>query len=294
MVTWKGETRGGVSGYMFFVTILKYSGLPVAYFFLRFVSAYFFLFAPTSFKHMFAFYHKTLGFSLIKAVQFIYRNYFLFGQILLDKTAIMAGFKTNLSFEFEGEEHLHRMVEENKGGFLISAHIGNFEMAGHLLKRLNARINIVMYDGDHQKIKDYLAGILQNNVNIICIKDDMSHVYELHKAIDNKEIICIHGDRFVDEKNVIEMNFLGNSALFPLGPFILPVRYSIPVSFVFAMKESRNHYHLYATPGKVFKRGLIRNHKETSMEIISEYIAQVERMVQKYPNQWFNYYEFWK
>lgn len=295
MSSWKGKTKGGASGYMFFVPILKYAGLSTGYFFIRFFSVYFLLFAPTSFKNMYAFYHKALRFNLMKSVRYIYRNYFTFGQILLDKTAMMAGFKTKLTFDFEGEEYLQKMIEEKTGGFLISAHIGNFEMAGHLLKRLNARINIVMYDAEHEKIKRYLAGILENsNVNFIRIKDDMSHIYELREAIVNKEIICIHGDRFVDKTNVMSMDFLENKALFPTGPFILPVRYRVPVSFVFAMKESKKHYHFYATPGKVFKQGAIRHHNETSVEIISEYIKQVEIMVRKYPAQWFNYYDFWK
>ena len=42
MSSWKGKTRGGLFGYKFFISILKYSGLSVAYFFLRFVVIYFF------------------------------------------------------------------------------------------------------------------------------------------------------------------------------------------------------------------------------------------------------------
>jgi len=214
---------------------------------------------------------------------------------MLDKTALMAGFTTNLTFDFDGEEYLHQMVSENTGGFLISAHVGNFEMAGHLLKRLHAKINIVMYDAEHEKIKQYIDSIIDNsNVNIIAIKDDMSHIYALREAIMNKEIICIHGDRFIDTLNVLSLEFLGNKALFPTGPFILPVKYRIPVSFVFAMKESKNHYHFYATPGHVFTEGTVRKHKEASREIISEYVKQVEIMVKKYPEQWFNYFDFLK
>ena len=68
----------------------------------------------------------------------------------------MSGIPNRFTFNFDGEENLRKMVELGKGGLLLSAHIGNWEIAGHLLKRLNTKINIVMFDGEVQQIKAYL------------------------------------------------------------------------------------------------------------------------------------------
>ena len=68
----------------------------------------------------------------------------------------MAGFRSKFTFDFEGEDHLRKMASENTGCLLISAHIGNFEMAGHMLERLESRVNILMLDAEHQQIKNYL------------------------------------------------------------------------------------------------------------------------------------------
>ena len=60
--------------------------------------------------------------------------------------------------------------------------------------------------------------------------------------------------------------------------------------FVFAFKETNFHYHFYAFPGKVYEgRGT------SGMEVmLDDYVALVERMLNKYPEQWFNYFDFWK
>lgn len=274
--------------------MLKYAGIRSSYLFLRFVTVYYFLFYPRSFSIIYSFYSKRLGFGPVRSVIYIYRNYYSFGQVLLDKIAIMAGFSTKFKFTFEGEEYLRRMVEEKTGGLLISAHIGNFEMAGYMLERLKTRVNIIMYDAEHETIKNFLSTIINRNFNIIVIKEDNSHIYEINRAFLDKEIVCIHGDRYVKGSKTMTSKFLGGNAKFPTGPFYMAMKYNIPVSFVFAMKESSANYHFTASPPEYFQQqGIQIRRNEVILTIIKKYIGQLEKMIRKYPTQWFNYYNFW-
>lgn len=43
---WKGKTRGGVSGYLFFIYLIRYCGVKAAYGFLSLIVLYFIPFAP--------------------------------------------------------------------------------------------------------------------------------------------------------------------------------------------------------------------------------------------------------
>ncbi len=294
MTSWKGKTRGGLTGYKIFITILKFSGLPIAYFVLYFVAFYFFIASPGSFLNTYSFYRHRLGFGALRSILFVYKNYYTFGQILLDKTAVMAGFKTKFTFTYEGEEHLRKMVNEKRGGLLISAHIGNFEMAGNMLERLNTTVNIIMVDSEHEKIKEYLSSVTRRNFNVIVIKEDNSHVYEINKVFGNNEIVCIHGDRFMKGSKKLAVDFLGSKAFFPGGPFYLAMKFNIPVSFVFAMKEKRHHYHFYASAPKSFMQPGNQEKRDLMIiNILKEYIYHLEKMIRRYPAQWFNFYNFW-
>jgi predicted LPLAT superfamily acyltransferase len=186
------------------------------------------------------------------------------------------------------------MVANKTGGLLISAHIGNFEMAGHMLERLDTRVNIIMLDAEHQRIKNYLSTFTTKSFTIIPIQEDNSHVYAISQALENREIVCLHGDRFVQGSKTLSCDFLGEKARFPTGPFYLAMKFGVPVSFVFAMKERSRHYHFYATSPLLYSQQASQARRDNMLKhIIGDYIQAMEKKVREYPFQWFNYYNFW-
>lgn len=293
MQSWKGQTRGGVLGYKIFVWSLRNLGILFAYFLLRFVALYFFFTSGKAFANIFGFYRNILHYSFPHSLISVYRNYYRFGQVLIDKITVLAGFSHKFTFDFEGEEYLRQM---NDGGLLISGHVGNWEIAGQLLNRLEKNVNIILFDAEHQQIKGYLSDILtQRKVNFIVIRDDFSHLQEIRDAFARKEIIAMHGDRFIEGNKTVTIDFLGKPARFPVSPVNLAARFNIPVSFVFAMKESNIHYHFFATP--LFYCQFSRNLHQREVNLtqtVKSYAEALERAVRKYPLQWFNYYDFWR
>jgi predicted LPLAT superfamily acyltransferase len=297
MAKWEGKSKGTVFGHKIFVFILNHLGLKLAYIVLRFVALYYFLFARKSNKNIFYFFHDVLKYKRTTAYLKIYKNYYVFGQTLLDKVALLAGVKTNFTVNHEGGESLDKIAAGGKGGILISAHIGNWEIAGQLLNRLNTTFNILMYENERESLKKYMDDVeKKKNVNIIAIKDgEMGHLIELHNAFSNNELVVLHGDRFRDGAKTIETKFLGKTASFPAGPFIMAVKFGVPLSVVFAVKETSTHYHFFATDPIEVKK--VRGEEATNKAVqalLEKYINEVENMVHRYPEQWFNYYAFWK
>ncbi|WP_245952720.1 LpxL/LpxP family acyltransferase [Chitinophaga skermanii] len=218
----------------------------------------------------------------------LYRNYYVFGQTLIDKIVMMAGFSNKFTFEFDGEENLRHIVANNKGGILLSAHLGNWEVAGHLFTRLETPINIVMFDGEHERIKNYVTSVTgERVVNVIVIKDDLSHIYAINDALSKNELVCMHADRFLPGNKTLRVPFLGKDASFPLGPFQLATTFRVPISLVFAFKESATHYHLYSTPPVTYQG------RADLPKAVNDFVVAMEEKVKKYPLQWFNYYDFW-
>jgi predicted LPLAT superfamily acyltransferase len=291
MPSWQGKSRGNRTGFRIFVWVLKHAGLRPAYLLLRFVAFYFFMFSGRAFRFQYIFFRQRLGFSAWRSVLSIYKNYYWFGQTIIDKIVITSRINNPFRFQFEGEEHLHNLVQQKKGGLLLSAHIGNWEIAGHLLQRLGTNMHIVMYDGEHQQIKDYLESITEKHSSrIILIKEDLSHIYAIQDALSNNEFVCMHADRFLAGNKIMKTEFLHKTAVFPAGPFVLANSFKSPVSFVFAMKDNSFNYHFYATPGKMYDgpRDL------ATRKMLSEYCDAMEKTIGKYPLQWYNYYDFWE
>ena len=290
MPSWQGKSRGNKTGFRIFVWVLKNAGLSAAYLLLRFVAFYFFIFSGKAFRCQYAFFHKRLGNSSLRSIINIYKNYYWFGQTIIDKIVLMSGMKNPFRFDFEGEDYLRDMVAQNKGGLLLSAHVGNWEIAGHLLQRLGTEMHIVMYDGEARQIKDYLETITEkHSAQIIPIKEDLSHIYAIQEALSKNAFVCMHADRFLEGNKTLTESFLNKAARFPAGPFLLARTFQVPVSFVFAMKDRSFDYHFYASPPKIY-----HGSKEPAIrEMISAYCRNMENIVRKYPLQWYNYYDFW-
>ena len=285
---WDGKSRGTVLGFSVFVFFLKNFGIRAAYALMHLPIPYFCIKERDNWRGLFAYFNKRLGYSYLKSALSIYKTYYVFGQSLVDKVAVSIGFRDKYTFEFDGESFLKETAKIQKGGILISAHVGNFELAQYFFRERMEEIpvSIVISDQDHQEIKEYLEQFLQKRkTHFIIIKDDFSHVFEMHKALSDNRIICITGDRYLNAVKFLEGKILGKIAKFPVGPFHLATRLKVPVFFVSVMREPKRHYHLFA------RRIEVKHHD--AQDLLEKYIANLEVMIEKYPTQWFNFYDFW-
>jgi len=292
MPAWEGRSKAKPLGYKIFVGILKTAGVGPAYFLLRIVAFYYLIFSFKSSKHTFNYFHKRHGYGTVKSVYKVYQNYNLLGQSIIDKVVVMAGIENKLTFEMDGINNLHQIAAQKKGGLLLTAHIGNWEAASHLLTEIDSRINIVTFDGEDSGIKQYLESVTgKSRINFIHIKEDMSHIFEISEAFLENELVCMPADRFLEGAKTVAVNFLGEKANFPQGPFLLACKFKVPVTFVYGMKESTWHYHFFSSKIKDYSD---LEMEEASRHILQDFVDYMESKVKKYPEQWYNYYNFWQ
>ncbi len=289
MSKWNGKSRGTLLGYKIFVYSIKKLGIKAAYSVLIFVAFYYFVVAQKSNQSIFYYLRQRQNFSFFKSLLGVYKSYFVFGQTLIDKTTISMGLRNRFTYDFDGIDVLRQMISEKKGGILISAHVGNFEIAEYFLDDVNLdlSIHLVTTDLERNVIKNYMESIrVKSNIKFIIIQEDLSHIFEINQALANNELICFTGDRYFDGTKILEENLLGEKAKFPAGPYLIASRLKVPVAFVYVMKEPNLHYHLYTRKAN-FK------HRD-AQALLKEYCESVELILKKYPYQWFNYFDFWK
>lgn len=285
---WEGKSRGTVIGYKIFVFFIKKLGIGTSYLLLHFVVLYFCFFAGKSTRSIYYYLRKIQSFSKIKSIWNIYKSYYVFGQTIVDKTAISCGLRSKFTYEFDGVERINELLEKKQGGILISAHVGNFEIADFFFAELDSssQIHLVTTDSEHEQIKTYLDSVTsKSSIKFIIVKEDLSHIFKINAALDSGELVCFTGDRYFEGQKTMNQQFLGADAKFPAGPFLLASRLRVPVLFVYVMKETKRHYHLYARTAEVKNKDAQR--------LLRDYTKSVEWILEKYPLQWFNYFDFW-
>ena len=293
---WDGQSKGKVLGFKIFGFVLNTFGLRPAYFILRFVSFYYFLFSKPN-KYIRDYFIKAHGYSNFRARMAVYKNNFLLGQTIMDKVALMSGVKNAVKTRSKNGHYLDELAAIGKGGILVSAHIGNWEVAGQGLNRLGTAFNILMYTNEKEEVKQYMDGVMtKKKINIIAIDEETkSHIIELHKAFSNNELVVMHGDRYREGAKTLTANFFGRPAKFPAGPFIMAAKFGVPLCIVFAIKINKFTYEFSTLKPIQVQR--VRGDKDLELvchNLLQQYVNELEVMVKAYPHQWFNYYDFWK
>ena len=292
MSTWKGKTRGGTFGYLFFIYLIKYLGITAAYIFLSLVVLYFVPFAPKATKSTWFYARHILKYNRIRSLGMLLLNYYRLGQILIDKVAIGNGKVNQYQFKFERYPEFLQLLNSEQGVIMIGAHVGNWEIGAPFFDEYGKKINIVMFDAEHERIKEILEkNASTRDYKIIPVNEDsLTHVFRITEALDRREYVCFQGDRYLNKEKLLTTSFMGKEAKFPMGPFLLASKLKVPVVFYFAMREAQRTYRFHFFIAETVVR---TKEKRAEQALLEQYTQTLEKIVRQYPEQWFNYYPFW-
>ena len=288
---WAGTTYGNAWMHKWLIRMLRHIDVRILYLFVAIFVIPVCLVLNPSRGIAYRYFRRRIGYGRLKSAWKTYVNHCLFGQVVVDKFAMYAGKKFDVEVE-NYNEFLERASRKEEGFVQLSAHIGSYEIAGYTLAVEGKSFNALVFAGEK-------ASVMQNrnkmfadtNINMIAIQPDMSHLFEIDKALTDGGIVSMPADRINGSQKCIEHVFLGAKAKFPLGPFSVATMRGLDVLAVNVMKNSLLGYKIYVTPLAYDKEA---SRQEQIRQLSSAYVAELEKRVWQYPTQWYNYFEFWQ
>ena len=286
---WAGTTYGNGWMHKWLIRMLRYSDVRLWYAFVAVCVVPVCLLVNPAQKIIYHYFRKRWHYSKVRAALATYRNFYLFAQVVIDKFAMYAGKHFNI--EIVGNEHFLALASREEGFVQLSAHVGNYEIAGYSLVAEKKCFNALVFGGEKASVMKNRNKMFANtNINMIGIDADMSHLYEINSALANGEIVSMPGDRIFGSEKSIETDFLGTTAHLPAGPFRVATMRGLDCLAVNVMKTGAKSYRIYVSP-------LIYNKQAPRPEqvrgLADSYARELERIVTMYPEQWYNYFEFW-
>lgn len=240
-------------------------------------------------KIIYRYFRERWGMSPLKAALKTYRNFYLFGQVVVDRFAMYAGKKFQI--DIEGYDNFLNLEARPEGFMQFSAHVGNYEMAGYSLVVEHKKFHALVFAGEKESVMENRNKMFAHtNIEMIPIRPDMSHLFEINNALANGDAVSMPADRLFGSKKSVRLPFLGKEAAFPAGPFSIATMRGVDVIAVNVMKASTLGYKIYVTP-LTYNRSLTR--REQIQQLAEAYVKELERVVTLHPEQWYNYYEFW-
>lgn len=236
------------------------------------------------------YYQRKRGYSWWRSLMMTYRNHVVFGQTVIDKFAMYAGHQFRVTYH--GEE-TYRTLTRRKDEALVqlSAHIGCSEIIGYSYDN-DKRANVLAYGGEKAGLMTERAKAFGNkDIRMIPVGTGEAHSGEIVRALDNHEIVCAFADRFADTGKTITAQLHGHAVRLSRGPFRMAILRGLDVVMANAMKERDGSYTAFFTPLPYDKTA---SKREQLRQLADAYIKEVERLLELYPAQWFNYSNIWE
>jgi len=287
--------RGNKLGFWFFRVAVRVFGLRGAYGLLFFVGLYYLAIDRAVVSASLAFARRR--FPEHGAIRRLLDVYLLFvsqGKNLIDRYAVASGYK-GIHVEFKDLEKLQAfLASQPKGFILLTAHVGNWQVAMAELRKFGRPVHLMMRREDNAAVKDALqVDSEQEQVTVIFTDDSLGGVIEAMKAVNRGEIVSIMGDRTYGY-SATGVSFLGDEVRFPHGAFSLAAAAQCPVVVLLSARTGMKQYivdvsHVIAAP--VGRRG---KKSEAMQAAVQEFANVLEGYVADYPYQWFVFRDIWK
>lgn len=187
----------------------------------------------------------------------------------------------------ENIEILDNALSKGKGVIALTAHIGNWELAGIITSLLGYKISAVVIPYISPRITNIYKKIRESkNVEVIFTGSNPKDFLKFKK--ENK-VLAILGDRVFTEKGV-EVKFMGKRAIFPKGPATLAVKLKTEFVSGFLVRE-KNFYKLFFK--KIDYPPDWMDEEEKINYLLNQSVKRIEEVIAEYPTQWLNFQDIW-
>lgn len=226
-----------------------------------------------------------------------FQNY---GQYLLDYMVMHRIHPSNKDRWVEaevGDRYMIEALQRGKGAICITPHLGNWEMGGLLFSFKGGTLNVLTLDEEDPGTKSYReemrrrAGI--RNIYIDPADDSPMAILDAVQALRRNEIVAMLGDR-VETPKTMTFDFFGRKTPFPIGVAILSMATGAPVLPVFVVLEKSRKYLAVIESPIFFHADARGDREEVIRKGMEALIKKFEAYIEKYPDQWYNFFSYWE
>jgi predicted LPLAT superfamily acyltransferase len=227
----------------------------------------------------------------------VWKQYQRFTNLFRDRFILLDYDK--ISYQAHGWEHLHEVLENGQGGIILMSHVGNWEIAAHLLKRRKEDLKLLLYLGTRQKEqleKLQKENLTQSDIKVIAVDQDGGSPFNLiesNAVLKAGGLVSLTGDIiWSDAQRQVPVEFLGHEVFLPESPHLMSMISDRPLFTLFCMRTGRNKYTVHISPPTLVRADSRKRRSEAVRKSAQSYADLLEKMVRQYPDQWFHFEPF--
>ena len=285
---WRGSTDGTPWMHRALIGLFRFVPLRLMYVVMATAIPVYVVVDSRGRRASYNFFRHRIGYGRLRSALHVLKNMYCMGQVVMDRFASYAG--RCFGMQGPGIELYDKLSRGAEGFLLCSSHLGNFELAGYLL-RPRKPMKVLVYEGETATVMQNRARLFgEGNVTMVPVREDLSHIFILNSALSDGEIVSVPSDRVYGSAKVVKARFFGQEASFPSGAFTMALQRGVPVVSCFVMKVSAREYRVLMDRLPIPEEG---SRNDRLQALAQSFADSLERVAREYPDQWYNFYDFW-
>ena len=191
-----------------------------------------------------------------------------------------------------GFDVLDKTFEAGRGGIILTAHCGNFELISAVVTQ-NGYAGTVIARAFHDEKLNNLLNDLRKSKG--CgVLDRSESPKKILNILKKNELIGILADQDIRKINGVFVNFFGMPAYTPTAPVQLALIAKCPILPTFIYRDPKNKYYHHLIINPPMELTGDRKDPNTIVENTQKWSTIVENHIRKYPDQWVWMHKRWK
>ncbi len=205
----------------------------------------------------------------------------------------------DVAYTIEGRHHVVSAHERKKGGILLMSHMGNWEMAAHLLTKVIGNIKLLLYMGvrDKEAIeKIQKQSIRGDGIRIVAVDQSGGSPFDIVEGIrflQDGGLVSMAGDVvWRDDQRTVSGIFLDRRVKLPEAPFVLSLVSGAPLIVFFAFRTDSGTYEFSALPPIQVTAPARDRRREAIRAAAQQYLCHMEAALRRHPFEWYHFNRF--
>ncbi len=226
----------------------------------------------------------------------VFRQYQNFTTIHLDR--FLSTHRGSPSCTADGLEHLDTVIGR-VGGILLMSHLGNWELAAHLLKQQKSDLRMLLYMGIKEKEgveRLQKEALNRAGIEIIGVgrdQDSPFSVVEGMRFLESGGLLSMTGDVvWQEQQRVVEAEFLGHRVHVPAAPYVFSLLSGAPLFVFFSFRTGSGRYH-FTLSKPITVRAASRADRDSAIQDAArKYLSLLEDALRAHPFEWYHFDRF--
>jgi predicted LPLAT superfamily acyltransferase len=185
------------------------------------------------------------------------------------------------------------------GGIILMSHLGNWEVAIHLLRKALPKVELLLYMGVKEKEaieRMQKEDLTQAGIRAIALDRNGGSPFDIVeglRVLKDGGFVSMTGDvTWHEGQRTLPVHFLGHEARIPELPYRLAWLSGVPLFVFFSTRSDEADFHFFIPEPIPLRANSSKSKGEVIQKAAQTYAVLLERTVRDHPFEWYHFEPF--